>query len=253
MSDPPDDRPPPSAGRPAAQRAARTVRPAPRRRGGAAARRAPDRRRACASRRSWAGRAVLVSRRASPAATLVGPPLGLGVALRAARARRDRGPRAAARWRSPTVDLRVGAAPDGARPLDARVVGARRGARRSCRCCARDLGRRARACSPRSLLASLAASGGRRWGELCRRARRGVGAAAARAGAREPRRRARRVACAAPGPAARGVALAADPAGVFVPLLMSADAAFAELLEDVVPTAGASTLRSARIARRWCS
>ena len=38
------------------------------------------------------------------------------------------------------------------------------------------------------------------------------------------------------GPAARGAALAAVLLSVFVPLLMSADAAFAQLLEDVVPT-----------------
>ena len=69
-------------------------------------------------------------------------------------------------------------------------------------------------------LASLAATGGRRWGAARRRAGRAVGAAAARAGARRAGRRARRLAGAAPGRppaapllaarAARGLRPAAD-------------------------------------------
>ena len=83
-------------------------------------------------------------------------------------------------------------------------------------------------------LASLAATGGRRWGELfgglgALWARFPVGSVlAGRAAARRQRRRG--------GLAARGAAFAVVLLAVFVPLLASADAAFAQLLEDAVPT-----------------
>ena len=77
---------------------------------------------------------------------------------------------------------------------------------------------------------------GVRWGELFG----GLGALWARLprrlGARRPRGGARRRLRRRAGPAARGAALAAVLLAVFVPLLASADAAFAQLLEDAVPT-----------------
>ena len=81
-------------------------------------------------------------------------------------------------------------------------------------------------------VASLAASDGRRWGELWA----GLGAVWVRlpggayvAGAVTARG-------ATFGPAARGVVGAAALLAVFIPLLVSADAAFAELLESAVPS-----------------
>jgi len=84
-------------------------------------------------------------------------------------------------------------------------------------------------------LASLAVSGGARWGQLVA----GLGVLWIRmpggtviAGWAS----ARGVSFRRAGPAARGLILAAVLLSVFVPLLMSADAAFAQLLEDVVPS-----------------
>ena len=54
------------------------------------------------------------------------------------------------------------------------------------------------------------------------------------------------------GPAARGVALAVVLLAVFVPLLASADAAFAQLLEDVVPTGWAADQPFARVFLAAC-
>ena len=88
-------------------------------------------------------------------------------------------------------------------------------------------------------LASLAASGGRRWGELFG----GLGALWARVpvgSVLAGRAAARGVRFAQAGPAARGAGLAVVLLAVFVPLLASADAAFAQLLEDVVPTGWAA-------------
>jgi hypothetical protein len=83
-------------------------------------------------------------------------------------------------------------------------------------------------------LASLAATGGRRWGELLS----GLAVLWARlpvGGVLASRAAVRGVTVV--GPAARGAAFAAILLAVFVPLLASADAAFAQLLEDAVPTA----------------
>jgi len=84
-------------------------------------------------------------------------------------------------------------------------------------------------------LASLAVSGGVRWGQL--------GAGLGMIWARLPVgpviagwAAARGVSFRGVGPVARGALLAAVLLAVFVPLLMSADAAFAQLLGDVVPT-----------------
>jgi hypothetical protein len=84
-------------------------------------------------------------------------------------------------------------------------------------------------------LASLAATGGRRWGEL--------GAGLGILWARLPtgwllagRVSARGAGVRRLGPVARGVAIAAGLLAVFVPLLVSADAAFARILEDLLPT-----------------
>jgi hypothetical protein len=86
-----------------------------------------------------------------------------------------------------------------------------------------------------ALLASLAVSGGRRWGEVGA----GLGALVAWTppGALLVAHAASRgVSVRRAGPAARGAALAALLLAVFVPLLVSADAAFAQLLSDAVPT-----------------
>ncbi len=86
-------------------------------------------------------------------------------------------------------------------------------------------------------LASLAASGGRRWGELFG----GLGAFWARlpvGSVLAGRAAARGVGLGGhAGAAARGAALAVVLLAVFVPLLASADAAFAQLIEDAVPAA----------------
>ncbi|WP_084284136.1 DUF4153 domain-containing protein [Solirubrobacter soli] len=84
-------------------------------------------------------------------------------------------------------------------------------------------------------LASLAVSGGVRWGQLAAGLnllwlRLPVGSMIAGWSA------ARGVSFRAAGPAARGAILATALLAVFVPLLMSADAAFAQLVEDVVPS-----------------
>jgi hypothetical protein len=84
-------------------------------------------------------------------------------------------------------------------------------------------------------LASLAVSGGRRWGELGA----GLGALWARlphGAVLAGRVSGRGVSVRVAGPAARGAALAAVLLAVFVPLLVSADAAFAQILETVLPT-----------------
>ena len=84
-------------------------------------------------------------------------------------------------------------------------------------------------------LASLAATGGRRWGELFG----GLGVLWARfpVGSVLAGRAAARGVSVEAGPAARGVAFAVVLLAVFVPLLASADAAFAQLIEDAGPTA----------------
>ncbi|MDA0182506.1 DUF4173 domain-containing protein [Solirubrobacter phytolaccae] len=81
-------------------------------------------------------------------------------------------------------------------------------------------------------VASLAASHGRRWGEL------GAGLAAVWVRVPQGTYLAALVTArgATFGPAARGAVLAAALLAVFVPLLISADAAFAELLETWAPT-----------------
>ena len=106
-------------------------------------------------------------------------------------------------------------------------------------------------------LASLAATGGRRWGELFG----GLGALWARfpvGSVLAGRAAARGVSVDVAGPAARGAAFAVVLLAVFVPLLASADAAFAQLLEDAVPdhrpavrTDRWSASPSPRWAARW--
>jgi hypothetical protein len=82
-----------------------------------------------------------------------------------------------------------------------------------------------------AMLASLAATGGRRWGQLLA----GLGAPAARLPAGSALAAFASARGMAPRPALlRGLALAGVLLAVFVPLLMSADAAFAQLLETVV-------------------
>jgi hypothetical protein len=84
-------------------------------------------------------------------------------------------------------------------------------------------------------MASLAVTGGRRWGQLSA----GLAALAARMPLGPflaTKVATRGVSLRPAGAAARGAALAAALLALFVPLLMSADAAFAQLLENVVPT-----------------
>lgn len=95
-------------------------------------------------------------------------------------------------------------------------------------------------------LASLAASGGRRWGELIAGAT-WLWALLPFGPVSAGRSAARGVRLTHAGPALRGAALAAVLLAVFVPLLASADAAFAQILEDVVPTAWASDDPLARV------
>ena len=106
-------------------------------------------------------------------------------------------------------------------------------------------------CSPPPRWPRSRSTGGRRWGQLGAGLGAIVGAAAGRPGARGRGSAARGVSRrAGAGPAARGAALAAVLLALFVPLLMSADAAFAQLLEDVVPTGW--SVDAARRARRSC-
>ncbi|MDA0167195.1 DUF4173 domain-containing protein [Solirubrobacter ginsenosidimutans] len=84
-------------------------------------------------------------------------------------------------------------------------------------------------------MASLAVTGGRRWGQLSA----GLAALAARVPLGPflaTRAATRGVSLRPAGAAARGAALAAALLALFVPLLMSADAAFAQILENLVPT-----------------
>ena len=162
---------------------------------------------------------------------VIGSPLGARADRRAARARRGRRRRAAP-GRDP--DRRPAPAPSRARPTAGAASGGRwpRGWRWS-RCCGRRRGWSCRACCSPPALASLAVGGGRALGRARRRAwrRSGRGCRSARSlasggrAALGPRR----------GAALRGALLAAVLLAVFVPLLMSADAAFAEVLERVVP------------------
>ena len=99
-------------------------------------------------------------------------------------------------------------------------------------------------------LASLAATGGRRWGELFG----GLGALWARfpvGSVLAGRAAARGVSVDVRGPAARGAAFAVVLLAVFVPLLASADAAFAQLIEDAVPTADRPVVPGRCSASAW--
>ena len=186
-----------------------------------------------------------------------------GSASRSCCSRSARSPRGVPRPVAiPTVDLRV-AEPRAARPLDAACGGC---SPPRWRCVpvlrAATLGRRARAGhrrrarlaggDRRAPLGRSWSPGSARCGRGCRSGRCSRAArprAACRSARRARRRAARR---------SRRSLLA-----VFVPLLMSADAAFAQLLEDAVPTGWASTEPFARVARaarswspaaaRWCT
>lgn len=179
----------------------------------------------------WAARAI-VGVGAIAAATVVGNPLGLGVALvlLALGAIGAAVPRAV---ELPTVDLRV-AEPDGRDPWLRVwwVLAAALAVVPFLRAASWVV---VPAVITAVAVASLAATGGRRWGQLAA----GLGALWALlpvgpllAG----RVAARGMSLRPAGPAARGVALAAVLLAAFVPLLMSADAAFAQLVDDVVPS-----------------
>lgn len=179
---------------------------------------------------AWAARAILAVG-ALAAAALVGQPLGLGVAA----ALLALGAVAAAVKRPgviPMVDLRVAEPPE--RDPWVRVWWALAAAL----ACVPFLRAATWVVLPALFtaggLASLAVTGGRRWGQLLAGlallwARMPVGAVLASWAA------ARGVSFRGAGPVARGAILAALLLSVFVPLLMSADAAFAQLLENATP------------------
>jgi hypothetical protein len=175
----------------------------------------------------WAGRAVLVLS-VFAGAVLVGTPLGIGLtvillAMFAVAAAMPR-PRAV-----PDVDLRVAEEP-AARDRWTRAWWAFAAAlalmpalRSSTWVVVPDV-------IVAVVFASVAIGGGRRWGEL--------GASAATVGARLPLGvplAGRAASVARGGVALRGLVIAAVLLAVFVPLLMSADAAFSELLGDAIP------------------
>jgi hypothetical protein len=189
----------------------------------------------------WAARGV-VAIGAVAALTLVGESLGLGVALVALALGE-----LAARVRSPVAipgqDLRVAEAPPRDRWVRVWWVLAA-----------------ALACVPvlraapwvvvpalvaSAALASLAATGGRRWGQLMA----GLGVLWARLPAGPVLTAFVSARGIAPRPALiRGLALAGALLAVFVPLLMSADAAFAELLERTVDLDVAGAVERALVA-----
>jgi Domain of unknown function (DUF4173) len=180
---------------------------------------------------AWAGRAVVVLAIVA-AAVLVGPRLGLGVALvlLALGAIAARVPRPVA---IPTVDLRVAEPREPDRWMRAWWVLA---AALALVPVLRDATWVVvPALVTAAALASLATTGGHRWGQLVA----GLGVAWARlpiGPVLASRVAARGVSVRRAGPAARGAALAAILLSVFVPLLMSADAAFAQVIEDIVPS-----------------
>ena len=181
----------------------------------------------------WAARGV-VAIGAAAALTLVGESLGLGIAVVAlalgALAARVRPPVAI-----PGRDLRVAEPPPRDRWVRVWWVLA------AALACIPVLRAAAWVVVPAlvaaAALASLAATGGRRWGQLLA----GLSALGARLPAGPVLTAFVSARGMAPRPAlVRGLALAAALLAVFVPLLMSADAAFAELLENARP-AGTSS------------
>jgi hypothetical protein len=179
----------------------------------------------------WAARAVLALGVLS-AAWLVGVPMGLGLTL----VLLALGALAAAVPRPsgvPEIDLR--AAPEPARDRWTRVWWAFAAALALVPVLRAAGWVVVPAVLVAAALASLAATGGRRWGELAA----GLGVLWARlpAGAvLAGRVSAQGTSVRRLGPLARGAAIAVALLAVFVPLLASADAAFARILEDLLPT-----------------